>query len=290
MALALILWLTATCAASPQMGVPRQDDHDTDDDEDYLPKPAEVVPVPEIPEPPVSIAAADAAYSIILRKCVTDAGLVRYQHLADEACIETLKVVVKSYARCALPDDPAARTALWLNAYNANAMLMACLASAKPDFTTVNDIEGFFDTTPIIVAGETMTLAALERNHLAAAGDARVLAALVRASASSPPLPQSPYNAAKLSDQLDQQCARWVAGNAARLDGDKLILNQFFDWHSDAFTGKPFGSAVAFLSRYAPAKSPLKTALARNPSPAIIYEPYRWELNAAALDETSPTP
>ena len=112
--------------------------------------------------------------------------------------------------------------------------------------------------------------------------DPRIHAALVQGAMGSPPLRAEPYDAARLSEQLDDQCRRWIndpARNRAR--GDTLALSAILERHQADFAASPFGGVLGFVKAYAAPGGPIAELLARNPAPAIEWIPFDPAVNQA---------
>ncbi|NNM26967.1 MAG: DUF547 domain-containing protein [Phycisphaerales bacterium] len=207
---------------------------------------------------------------------------MRYDRLRDPARLEQLRVVVAGFAAALRPTAARDRLALWSNAYNANVLLMAFEASRRPGFVNVEKVPGFFDATPIVVAGERLTLNRLENDRIRPLGDARIHAALVCAAMSCPPLRAEPYTAARLDAQLDDQSRRWVNDPAKfRVIGGRVGLSAILDWYGVDFTAAPYGSPLGYVKHYADASSALGRLLATTRTPPTATLPYDWTLNRA---------
>ncbi len=160
--------------------------------------------------------------------------------------------------------------AFWINAYNAT--VLHALASG-PLPAKVTDIPGFFDAKTHVVAGETLTLNALE-GKIRAWGDPRIHFALNCGARSCPPLPSRafPEDPAALDALLEKLTADFLAGPGLVIDDAKHL----FDWYR-----ADFGDAVAFVRKHLadPAeKAKLDAAVAAGY--AVTYQPYDWTPNA----------
>jgi hypothetical protein len=109
--------------------------------------------------------------------------------------------------------------------------------------------------------------------------DARVHAAIHRASKSSPPLLAKAYVADRLDDQLDEQVARWLddpSRNRFDAKSNKVAVSKTFDWFQDDFT-RDAGSVRAWLASHASEKE--RDWLASAKDLAIEFQPYSWKLD-----------
>ncbi|MHC5023951.1 MAG: DUF547 domain-containing protein [Planctomycetota bacterium] len=228
------------------------------------------------------IARADSIYSNVLAHVVTPAGLVHYELLADPRYEGSLNLVVQSYAAAALPEATPARLAFWCNAYNANVLSLALVESRRAGFETVDQVPGFFDERTITVAGETLTLNALESDRIRPLDDARIHAALVCAAMSCPPLRVEPYAADRLDAQFEDQCRRWVNDETKnRVADGALALSRIFEWYGADFETPRFKGIHGFLAAYAWPEGSIGRLLATEPRPLMTWLEYDWSLNQA---------
>jgi hypothetical protein len=239
---------------------------------------------PPPPAAPAALDAADARYAQVLKAIVDRDGLVRYDWLAMPRHLEWLGECIDGYAKVSLPADSHQRLAFWCNAFNANVLMLALEESQKENFVNVQQVGGFFESRPIIVAGETMTLHGLQNDRIRKEGEARIHAALVSAAMSSPPLRDEPYLVDRLNEQLDEQCHRWIGDRRQNfVRGDVLVLNRIMDWYSTDFIGKPYGDRLGFVKAYAAPGSPIARYLENAEKPRIEWESFDWTLNQAPL-------
>lgn len=152
------------------------------------------------------------------------------------ACTATLDRLVASSAEVA-PDDlsPSGSTAFWLNLYNATALRLAASAFER-GVETVWRVPEAFSRPVVTVAGERLSLDAIEHAKLRRMGDPRIHGALVCGSVSCPTLRSEPYRAAELDHQLDDQMCRFLANGGAVVDGDRVSLSRIFKWYGGDFT------------------------------------------------------
>ncbi len=174
--------------------------------------------------------------------------------------------------------------AFWINAYNA--VVVQHVLERYPGIQSVKKVDGFFDTLTYPVAGQEMTLDAIEAKGRAL-GDPRIHFAVVCASTSCPDLRGEAYTGARLDAQLDDQVRTFLGNQQKGLRYDAkantVWLSSIFKWYAGDFTGG--STVVAFFARgavldwvidHAPAK--MAAALkAKNPS--VSYLDYDWSLN-----------
>lgn len=176
------------------------------------------------------------------------------------------------------------RTALWIDAYNANTLRI--VATAWP-LASIRDLDGgkVWDTRRLRVGGDSLTLNELE-GRLRAQGDPRVHAALNCASKGCPPLSPKAYVGATLDAALTDAARRWAA--SMPLSGGTLFACQIFDWYAADFApayGKAAydipgldGAAEAaanFVAKYAPERA---DALRRG-GYTVKWAAYDWGVN-----------
>ena len=127
--------------------------------------------------------------------------------------------------------------AYWLNLYNAGALELATRAF-KDGAESVLRVPGAFDAPMFTIAGEQLSLDAVEHGKIRRFGDPRVHAALVCGSVSCPTLRSEPYRGHQLAAQLDDQMRRFLAGGGAVLDQDThtVYLSRVFLWYGGDFT------------------------------------------------------
>ena len=170
--------------------------------------------------------------------------------------------------------------AFYLNTYNA--LVLRALASRPALPAKVTDIAGFFDATPHKVAGEMLTLNALE-TRIRAWGDPRIHFALNCGARSCPPLQSSafPENDAALDKVLESLTASFLDGPGVVVDDAKhqIQLSALFDWYRADFgeADKGIGFILKHLTDPAE-RARVQAAVAAGY--AISYQPYDWMPNS----------
>jgi Protein of unknown function, DUF547 len=162
------------------------------------------------------------------------------------------------------------KKAFYINAYN-----LIVIQSILERFPVKSpmDIEGFFDKRSHTVAGESMTLNALEKEKLLIPyKDARFHFVLVCAAKSCPPLPSEAF----IPDQLERQLS---ARTKLSLDNDqwlkvsakakKVEVSKIFDWYKGDFIGQ--STLLEWINKYRSSKIPKDYSVS-------FYE-YDWSLN-----------
>ncbi|MCB9685260.1 MAG: DUF547 domain-containing protein [Alphaproteobacteria bacterium] len=226
-----------------------------------------------------------AAFGAFLKGAVSDRG-VDYGVLASRR--PQLDAYLASIRDVSTEGwTPAQRLALTVNAYNA--LTLSVVLDAGPP-KSIMDIDGgqVWKTRHFVVAGQDVTLDALENAQARKLADGRVHAVLNCASRGCPPLPPEPLSAATVDAQLDAAARRWVSANAWTLDGDQLKLSKIFDWYSADFTKENHGdlpglegnaeNAVWFLSRFVDASTAERL---KGGGLTVGWTDYDWALNLA---------
>ncbi len=166
----------------------------------------------------------------------------------------------------------AEKKAFYLNAYN---LAVVYQVSKYYPLKSPMDQSGFFDKVKHQVAGEALTLNALEINKIIRTyGDARIHFALACAAKSCPLLASFAYRPETLDQQLDER-TRKSLNNAdfIRLDTRRktVAVSKIFDWYEKDFT-KNGQTVLQFINQY------------RNSKIAddftIEYDEYDWQLNS----------
>jgi hypothetical protein len=149
-------------------------------------------------------------------------------------------------------------------------------------------VPGAFDRPVLDIAGEQLSLDAIEHGKIRRFGDPRIHGALVCGSVSCPTLRFEPYRGEELDSQLDDQMRRFLAGGGAQLDqGTGTVhLSRVFLWYGGDFT-RPASMPTWLPAR--PAALPRVLLpwldesadwLASGPA-AVKYQPYDWGLRCS---------
>ena len=163
------------------------------------------------------------------------------------------------------------KKAFYINAYN-----LITIYQVKENYPLKSpmDVEGFFDEKKHTVAGESLTLNALEKEKLIEPyHDSRVHFVLVCAAQSCPPLASTAYQADQLDKQLDEK-TRQSFNNSQyiRIDkaAKKVEVSKIFDWYQDDFT-RESSSVLAYINQYRNEPIPQDYT--------VDYYEYDWNLN-----------
>lgn len=184
--------------------------------------------------------------------------------------------------------SPEAALAYWMNLYNAGALDLAATASTQSQVSVLR-VAGGFSSTWATVAGEALSLDAIEHGKIRRFGDPRIHGGLVCGSVSCPTLRYEPFRGGEIDEQLEDQMGTFLAkGGAVRNDvAGTLELSRIFLWYGADFT-RPNRmptllparlSAIAdALGRWLPAGMEEWRITA---GPKVIFQQYDWTLGCA---------
>jgi hypothetical protein len=137
----------------------------------------------------------------------------------------------------------------------------------------------FFYRDRYRVAGDEISLNALEHELIRPLGEPRIHFAIVCASASCPPLRSEAYTPARLDEQLDTNSRLFIndpSRNAFDLERGEARVSKIFKWFAE-----DFGSTDEAVQRYLAAfvDDPEVAAKLQAGSFRIRYLAYDWSLN-----------
>lgn len=177
--------------------------------------------------------------------------------------------------------------AFWLNLYNAGALDLAARAHAAGAVSVLR-IPGGFDTERFSIAGEALSLDAVEHGKMRRFGDPRIHGALVCGSVSCPTLRDEPYRGDVLTAQLDDQMRRFLAGGGLGIDGDTALLARVFLWYGGDFTRPqrmptwlPPLRRRTLLEALRPWMDDDTSRWVQTRRPSVEFQPYDWGLRCA---------
>jgi hypothetical protein len=178
--------------------------------------------------------------------------------------------------------------AFWIDLYNAGALELAARAAAEGQETVLR-LPGAFDRPFVTVAGEVLSLDAVEHAKVRRFGDPRIHAALVCGSVSCPTLRPAPFSGADLQAALDDQMRRFLARGGAVLDrsSGEVSLSRVFSWYGADFvrpgrmpTFVP-ARRTAVLAALEPWLGTDDVAWIRRARPRVVFQPYDWGLRCS---------
>jgi hypothetical protein len=224
----------------------------------------------------------DAVFDKVLDTYVRD-GYVYYKALQIERArfdgyVRTLDVPAAELAARPKPEQ----IAFWINAYNA--LVMKTVIDAYPikgksaDYpaNSVRQIPGAFEVKTHKVAGQTLTLDAIEKTILIPFGDSRILLALGRGAIGSGRLKSEVYRGDALNDQLETIVKEFAARTACfKVDAaaNTVTVSPLFSWRQDAF----IAGAKSLESRWL-TRSPIEQAILGLISPKLFQSEQQFLL------------
>lgn len=224
------------------------------------------------------VGAATAAWSEVLEKYVDGAGRVNF------AALDADRHELDRYVAWIGATGPANRPALFptrahvlayhLNAYNALAMAKV-LAAGMPDDLTGWRKFRFFLLGRIRVGGDTWSLYSYENQVIRSLGEPRIHFALNCMVVGCPRLPQTPFVAEDIEQQLDR-AAREFLNDPRNVRIDRMThtvrLSAIMDFYTEDFL-RAANSLTAYVNRY-------RNAYEQVPENyEINFMPYDWTVN-----------
>ena len=199
---------------------------------------------------------------------VTD-GLVKYELIAQNQ--QQLEQLCTRMAATDKPEQPSARKAFYINAYNLLAIQQVV------DHYPVESplaIEGFFDGITHTIHGQRVTLDKLEHELLFREfPDARLHFALICAAKGCPPMKPAAYQPERLDVQLEQQTREALSDSAfvRHQPGNRTVrLSPILNWYRDDFLQNA-PSLLAYINQHR--KKPLPA------DSRLRFYDYNWSLN-----------
>ncbi|TXD83526.1 DUF547 domain-containing protein [Subsaximicrobium wynnwilliamsii] len=158
--------------------------------------------------------------------------------------------------------------AFWINAYN-----LAVIKGVIDNYPIKSplDTDGFFDKITYRLAGENLTLNAIENQKLRAQfNEPRFHFVLVCGAIGCPPLIDKAYTPKNLEAQLESQ-TKLALNNPEfiKVEADAVQLSEIFKWYKEDFVKN--GSELDFINQFRSENI--------NPECSISYYPYNWNLN-----------
>ncbi len=161
------------------------------------------------------------------------------------------------------------KKAFYINAYN---LIVIYQVSKYYPLKSPMNQSGFFDKVTHVVAGESMTLNALEIEKIVLTyHDPRIHFAVACAAFSCPELASRAYLPEKLDQQLDRRTAKAVNDpNFIRVKNQGVAISKIFNWYKRDFT-QTGQDVLAFINNYRTQKIPTNYS--------VTYYDYNWALN-----------
>ena len=186
------------------------------------------------------------------------------------------------------PDQLDAPTALafWLNLYNAGALDLAAEAATRSEITVLR-VPGGFSGTWATIAGEKLSLDAIEHAKIRRFKDPRIHGALVCGSASCPTLRDEPYRGPDVDGQLDDQLRSFFTTGGVAVVGAgsdrRVMLSRVLHWYGNDFV-RPRRMPVFIpagkksIARAVRNWLPGDAQKAIDTGATIDFQPYHWSL------------
>jgi hypothetical protein len=214
---------------------------------------------------------------------VADAAGVRvdYRGLSAEPRWAEL---LAGLAAAPAPQEPAARLAFWINAYNVLAIDVVLrsypLASIRDAGSLLRPVWKHPAGT---AAGRSVSLDEIEHEILRPLGEPRIHAAIVCASISCPSLRREAFRAERLEAQLEAALRGFLAdprkGSRLESGAEALRLSAIFDWFAEDFAAR--GGVRGYLAPRLPEAS-ARALRERGDALVLRYFDYDWRLNDLA--------
>lgn len=197
-------------------------------------------------------------------------GLVDYQAVKQN--MDEVEALYQQIGEMQVQDlSDMEKKAFYINAYNL--IVIRQIAKNYP-VSSPMDITGFFDQQKHKVAGEMLTLNALEKQKLLQTyQDARIHFVLVCAAQSCPPLASYAFQADQLDQQMEQLTRQALNDNTfirVKSRQEEVAMSKIFEWYSSDFT-REAASALAYINQYREEEIPS--------SYKVRYYEYDWALN-----------
>jgi len=218
-----------------------------------------------------------ASFARVLTDHLRPDGRFDYAALhGDEARMADLHEYVSSVGE-ARPDSWSRdeQLAFYLNAYNA---LVLLAVDRRWPIDSVMHEDGFFDTDKYMVAGEDMTLNALETDLIRQRfHEPRIHFAVNCASVGCPRLWPAPFTRANLEAELERRARLFVrATTQVDREHGTMTLSKIFEWFAPDFA--PAGGHREFVAARLDAED---ATVARNSALIPQFAEYNWALNSA---------
>jgi hypothetical protein len=213
-----------------------------------------------------------APFDALLKKHVDNRGRVNYAAIKkskkDRAQLESF---VKAIGDAKVKGSEKAQLAFYINAYNA---LVIHSVVEKYPISSVMKVDGFFKKNKHTVAGEKMTLDALENSIIRKKfSEPRIHFVLVCAAKSCPKLNRRAATAANLEGLLESSTKAFVP-KATTVKEGKIVTSKLFKWFAGDFE-KAEGSVRKYLAKYVPKH---KDAILDEKN-ELTFAHYSWKLN-----------
>jgi len=175
-------------------------------------------------------------WSQILATRVSDKGLVDYAKIASDDRAK-LDAFLAAVAAAPVPADKSEAIALYADAYNA-LVIKKVIENKRP--RSVLDVKGFFDSGPEKIAGQMLTLDALEKKVVAPLASPGHHFILVCGAVGCPKLEKKSFSAdpSGVHKRMDAAAKAYLSTpRGAVVAKDSVQLSKIFEWYAADFGG-----------------------------------------------------
>lgn len=223
----------------------------------------------------VPAAVDNSSYERLLKKYVNEKGLVSYGKWKENAGdMKALDDYVAQFGKKGPAATGNERYASLINAYNS--MVLQWILQNYPT-ESIWALKDSFKAKRHDLGGEKVALEDIENGALRPEFGYRTHAVLVCAARSCPPLPESPYNAGQLDEQVTRAYHNWLSRpdlNEFFADKNEAAISSIFKWFKGDFDKA--GGVQKILAKYAPTAG---RELMQKADTKISYKNYNWGLN-----------
>ena len=212
------------------------------------------------------------SWDALLQEAVSN-GHVEYRQWADNPRFDALVQQIATTDVSGMTRDE--KLVFYINAYNILAA-RGILDGSSPDSLLGRYV--YFKRDKYPVAGDRISLHALEHELIRPLGEPRIHFAIVCASQSCPILQSHAYTLERLEEQLDSAARQFindVERNRFDVGERRANLSSIFDWFEDDFVDAA-GSLQAYIAPYVDGEV---AALLREGAFSVRYLDYDWDLN-----------
>jgi hypothetical protein len=214
-----------------------------------------------------------STWDAILSSHVVD-GRVDYDAIgSDPGFTATVADIASADLEGSSPDSV---LVFYINAYNV--LAVDGILNGRSPRSSLGKLR-FFYRDKYTVAGEALSLHALENQRIRTLGEPRIHFAIICASASCPPLRSEAYVPHALDAQLDDNARRFIndpAKNSFETEHSVANVSKIFKWFSEDFEGAA-GNVQRYIADYVE-DDQLATSL-REGRFRLRYLDYDWSLN-----------
>lgn len=211
-------------------------------------------------------------WDALLKEAVNN-GHVEYRQWADSPRFDTLVQQIATTDVSGMTRDE--KLVFYINAYNILAA-RGILDGSSPGSLLGRYV--YFKRDKYSVAGDRISLHALEHERIRPLGEPRIHFAIVCASKSCPILQSHAYTLEGLEKQLDAAARQFindVERNRFDVEQGRADLSSIFKWFEEDFIDAA-GSLQAYLAPYVDGEA---AALLRDGAFSVKYLDYDWTLN-----------